>query len=138
MPCAPDFVAFPPALLVYYFDKIQLCMLCTVWKVCKCGVISGPYFSVFILNTEIYSVNLPIQSECRKIRTRNNSVFGHFSRSVNNRTGKNTMSRVKRVFLLLLFWRKRVDSSVKETWLLHLPEKPMKNEKETDVVPGIA
>ena len=33
------------------------------------------------LNTEIYSVNLHIQSEYRKIWTRNNSVFGHFSRS---------------------------------------------------------
>ena len=33
-------------------------------------------------NTELflnYSVNLRIQSEYRKIRTRNNSVFGHFS-----------------------------------------------------------
>ena len=29
----------------------------------------------------IYIVNLCIQSEQRKIRTRNNSVFGHFSRS---------------------------------------------------------
>ena len=28
-----------------------------------------------------YSVNLRIQPECRKIRTRKNSVFGHFSRS---------------------------------------------------------
>ena len=31
--------------------------------------------------TEIYSVKLRIQSEYRKMRTRNNSVFGHFSRS---------------------------------------------------------
>ena len=38
-----------------------------------------PYFPVFGLNTEIYEVNLRIQSEYRKIRTRNNSVFGHFS-----------------------------------------------------------
>ena len=30
----------------------------------------------------IYSVNLRIQSEYRKIRTINNSVFGHFSRSM--------------------------------------------------------
>ena len=29
-----------------------------------------------------FTVNLRIQSEYRKIRTRNNSVFGHFSRSV--------------------------------------------------------
>ena len=35
-------------------------------------------------NTELFLVRifgLRIQSECRKIRTRNNSVFGHFSRS---------------------------------------------------------
>ena len=50
----------------------------------KLRVISGPYFPVFGLNTEIYSINLRIQSEYRKIRTRNNSVFGHFSRSASN------------------------------------------------------
>ena len=49
----------------------------------KYGVISGPYFPVFGLNTEIYSVNICIQSEYRKIQTRNNSVFGHFSRPEN-------------------------------------------------------
>ena len=57
----------------------------TVWKVSKYGVISGPYFPVFGLNTEIYSVNLRIQSEHRKIRTRNNSLFGQFSHSVEER-----------------------------------------------------
>ena len=46
----------------------------TVRKVSKYGVISGPYFPVFGLNTEIYFVNLNIQSEYRKMRTRNNSV----------------------------------------------------------------
>ena len=46
------------------------------------GVFSGPYFPVFVLNTEINGVNLRIQSEYRKIWTRKNSVFGHFSRSV--------------------------------------------------------
>ena len=53
----------------------------TTWKVSKYGVFSGPYFPIFGLNTEIYSVNLCIQSEYRKIRTRKNSVFGYFSRS---------------------------------------------------------
>ena len=51
----------------------------------KRGVFSGPYFPVFGLNTEIYRVNLRIQSEYRKIRIRKNSVFGHFSRSDNLR-----------------------------------------------------
>ena len=44
----------------------------------KYGVVSGPYFPIFEQNSEIY-VNLRIQSEYRKIQTRNNSVFGHFS-----------------------------------------------------------
>ena len=53
----------------------------TARKVAKYGVISGPYFPVFGLNTEIYSSNVRIQSKYRKIRTRKNSVYGHFSRS---------------------------------------------------------
>ena len=57
----------------------------TAWKVSEYGVISGPYFRVFGLNTEIYSKS---QSEYRKIRTRTNSVFGHFSRRVKLRVIK--------------------------------------------------
>ena len=51
----------------------------TAWKVFKYRVFSGPYFPVFGLNTEIYGVNLRIQSKYRKMRTRKNSVFRHFS-----------------------------------------------------------
>ena len=61
----------------------------TAWKASKYRVISGSYFPVFRLNTQRYSVSLRIQSEYRKIRTRNNSVFGHFSRSIS-----------------ILFWKK--------------------------------
>ena len=53
--------------------------ICTKWKVSKCRVYSGPYFPAFGLNTEICGVNLRIQSNCRKIRTRKYSVFGHCS-----------------------------------------------------------
>ena len=49
-------------------------------KVSRYGVFSRPNFIVFGL-TEIYSVNLRNQSEHKKIWTRKNSVFGHFSRS---------------------------------------------------------
>ena len=42
---------------------------------------SGPCFPAFRLNTERYGVSLPIQSECGKIQTRKNSLFGHFSHS---------------------------------------------------------
>ena len=59
----------------------RLAQTYTAWKVPKYGVISGLYFPAFGLNTEICSGNLRIQSEYRKIRTRNKSVFGHFSRS---------------------------------------------------------
>ena len=50
----------------------------------KYGVLPGPYFPVFGINTDIYSVNLRIQSEYRKIWIRKNCVFGHFSRSVSH------------------------------------------------------
>ena len=53
----------------------------TAWKVSKCGVFCGSYFPMFGLYMEIYSINLRIQSEYRKIWTRKNPVFGHFSRS---------------------------------------------------------
>ena len=53
----------------------------TAWKVSKYRVFSGPYFPAFRLNTERFSVSLRIQSECGKTQTRQNSVFGHFSRS---------------------------------------------------------
>ena len=59
----------------------KLSMHGTAWKVSKYGVISGPYFPVFELNMEIYGVNLRIQPKYRRIRTRNNSVFGRFSHS---------------------------------------------------------
>ena len=55
-------------------------------SVSKYGVFSGPYFSVFGLNTEIYGMDLRIQAEYGKIRTRKNSVSGLFSRS--NFSGK--------------------------------------------------
>ena len=35
-------------------------------------------FRAFRKNAEVYGVNLRMQSEYNKIRTRNNSVFGHF------------------------------------------------------------
>ena len=62
--------------------KLRNLLGCTAWKVSKYGVFSGLYFPVCELNTEIYSVNLRIQSENRKIRTRKNSVFGHSVRIV--------------------------------------------------------
>ena len=55
----------------------------TVWKVSKYGNFPGPHFPVSRLNTEIYGVNIRIQSKHGKIRTRKNCVFGHFSRSEN-------------------------------------------------------
>ena len=55
--------------------KIQSVGL-TAWRVSKYRVISGPYFAVFGLNTEIYFANLRNQSDAEK--------YGHFSGSVCN------------------------------------------------------
>ena len=56
--------------------------LLTAWNVSKYGVFSDLYFLAFGLNTKRYFVSPRIQSENGKIRTRKNSVFGHFSCSV--------------------------------------------------------
>ena len=51
----------------------------------KCMQIRSFFWSVFsriLTDPKRYEVSLRIQSECGKIRTRKNSVFGHFSRSV--------------------------------------------------------
>ena len=42
------------------------------------GGFSGPYFPIFGLNTEIYFVNLRIQSEYRKTQTRENPYLNTF------------------------------------------------------------
>ena len=62
-------------------DIIFFQHIITAGKMFKYGVFSSPYFPVFRQNTEIYGVNLCTQSECRKIRTRKNSIFEYFSRS---------------------------------------------------------
>ena len=69
-----------------YFSTFSKVIPYTAWKVSKYGVFSGPYFPIFRLNTERCGLSLRIQSECGKIRTRKNSVFGHFSRSDSNPT----------------------------------------------------
>ena len=46
--------------IIHYFEKwsnrlnFKCSYLVTAWEVSKCGVISGPYFPVFGLNTKIY------------------------------------------------------------------------------------
>ena len=50
----------------------------TAWKVSKCRICSGPYFPVFELNTEINGVNLHIESEYRKMRTRKTPYLDTF------------------------------------------------------------
>ena len=68
-------------MLKFSFGNKIAYKILTAWKLSKYGVFSGPYFPVFGLITKIYSVNLCIQSKYKKIRTRKNYVFGHFSRS---------------------------------------------------------
>ena len=56
-------------------------------KILKGGVFSGPYFSVFRLNMEVYGVTIHIQSECRKIWTRKTpylAIFHAVDSEINN------------------------------------------------------
>ena len=71
----------PKSKCIQLFEKI-IYLAATAWKVSKYGAFSGPYFPAFGLNTDRYGVSLRIQSECGKTRTRKNTVFGHFLRSV--------------------------------------------------------
>ena len=64
--------------------NIQNCIIDTNSPRKKCPnteFFSAPYFLVFGLNMEIYAVNIRIQFEYGRIRTRKTSVFGHFSHS---------------------------------------------------------
>ena len=63
---------------VIIFHVSILGLIVTAWKVSRYGVLSGLSFPVFGMNTEIYAINLQIQSKYWKIRTRKNSVFWHF------------------------------------------------------------
>ena len=76
----------------------NLCL--TLRKKCpNTRVFSGPYLPLFGLNTEIYSVNLPIQSEYRKIRTEKTLYF-ETSRSVNLKCIRTTPF----ILLLCRYW----------------------------------
>ena len=113
----------------------------TAWKVAKYGVNYGPYFPAFELNTEIYGVIHRIQSEYRKIRTRNNSVFGHFSRSVchllylyliwNAMLCVYICWTLKVVFLLVL---KRLHNNIYSDFLKYCTNKSIAYQKEVALI----
>ena len=73
----------PWILLMFFRSSRKVIYLFTAWKVSRYGgFFSGPFFLAYGLNTERYgAISLRIQSEYGKIRTRKNSVFGHFSHS---------------------------------------------------------
>ena len=81
----------------------------------KYGVISGPYFPVLGLNTEVYSLNLRIQSEYSKLRIGNNSVLGHFSRS--DDTQNSTCQQQDRKHLDLLSKNNFIKKDISKGWL---------------------
>ena len=66
----------------YVLSKItrEVCeFIMTVWlQVPKYRFLPGPYFPVFGVNTEIYGVNLRIQTEYGKVRTRNPPYLNTF------------------------------------------------------------
>ena len=59
-----------------FINKFRVLLYLIIWS------FFGPYFPVCGLNSEIYFVNLRIQSEYAKTGTRKNSVVWHFSPSV--------------------------------------------------------
>ena len=80
----------------------------TAWKVSRYGVFSGPYFPVFGLNTERYSVSLRIQSECGKIGPEKTSYLDTFHAvPVFDINASNTSGIIFRIVILrylLLFY----------------------------------
>ena len=63
----------------------------------------GPYFLAVGLNTERYEVSLRIHSECGKIWTRKNSVFGHFLCSASS--GDMVWKKVSMLlYKIIFFW----------------------------------
>ena len=57
----------------------------TVWKVCKYGVISGPYFSVFSLNTENYGPEITPYLDTLHIFKMLQRTWQHYIREVTGR-----------------------------------------------------
>ena len=69
--------------LVVIFQKNLFTSECIIaGKFPNTEFFSGLYLLVFGVNTEIYSVNLCLQSKYVKIRIRKNSVIGHLLHSV--------------------------------------------------------
>ena len=75
-------------------------------------------FPVFGLNTKINSVNLRIHSEYRKILTKNNSVFGHFSCSVSQSENNEFGFRFQQEILLarLSFFHNLLEKFIEKTY----------------------
>ena len=80
-----------PEWLMLFLGMRGCCIIFTAWKVSKCRVISGPYFPVFGLNTEIYAVNLSIHSENRKFRTEITPHLDSFHGVINKAEGDESL-----------------------------------------------
>ena len=65
----------------------------SVFEVIMAFDLSSISINLFISDTAWKIRNIEFQSGCGKIRTRKNYVFGHFSRSVSNKTNR-AVSRV--------------------------------------------
>ena len=68
--------------MIYSFLITGNSIISHCMKSVQVRIFCGPHFPTFVLNMERYSISPRIQSECGKIRIRKNSVFGHFSCSV--------------------------------------------------------
>ena len=78
-----DSDSFTHFIIAYHISLVNVQANRLHWVKCiQIRSFSCPCFSAFALDTEGYKVSLRIQSECGKIRTRKNSVFGYISHSV--------------------------------------------------------
>ena len=108
-------------------------------KFSKYGVICGLYFPVFGLKTNFYSVNSRIQCEYRKIKTRNNSVFGQFSCSVSHvllDTAKTCLSKTIRKINTIYYFR-RCDVIVSKLDSDEVPDRDPRTYNDDDIREGI-
>ena len=89
------------SMYLYYFSNFRLNSLKKKWVNNPMNLLSKHLHCVKVSK---YRVSLRIYSKCRKIRTRKNSVFGHFSQSVTFSSSTNqTLEKVvkySRVFIV--------------------------------------
>ena len=91
----PLLLTFSICQSLLYFNPYSIFQaFCTAWRLFQCRASSGPYFSVFGLNTNTCYIDFCIQIESGKIKTRRNYVFGYFSHNARVYFEKNSKNEI--------------------------------------------